>query len=74
MAPLANRFQPKTVHLHWLFADGPVALRGVESAASLCGKFNLERVEVTSFLEDATCSRCMELAKEEADAKEKAGT
>ena len=53
------------VHLHWLWTGGAAELRSIISAASLCGKFGLTREEVTSFIDDATCSRCKELAKKE---------
>jgi hypothetical protein len=53
------------VHLHWLWKKGPAELRGVSSAVSLCGRYGLERGEVTAFLDDASCKRCLELAKKE---------
>jgi hypothetical protein len=52
-----------TTHLHWLHAKGPPLLRGVTLAASLCGKVGLTRDQVTSFVEDADCKRCLELAR-----------
>ena len=55
-----------TTHLHWLYFQGPVALREVAIGLSLCGK-KLVRKDLTTFLEDADCPRCLELTKEEKD-------
>jgi hypothetical protein len=58
---------PETIHLHWLFAvpgctGGVAGLRGVTLGTSICGKYNLPRNELTAFIDDATCERCLEIA------------
>ncbi len=50
-----------TTHLHWLHAHGPKALAGVHRAAALCGQMDLPRETVTSFRDDCTCPRCLEI-------------
>lgn len=48
------------VHLHWLFRQGPSALRGVVTAITLCGR-KLPRARLTSHLDDTTCPQCQQI-------------
>jgi hypothetical protein len=50
------------VHLHWLWRQGPKALRNVMAAVGACGKISIPRSNVTSFPDDVTCPICKRLA------------
>lgn len=50
------------VHLHWLWRQGPAALRNVMAAVGACGKISIPRSHVTSFLDDTTCPICKRIA------------
>ena len=59
------------VHLHWLYDKGPSKLKETAEgrAYSMCGRTELRRDELTAYLDDTNCPRCVELATlEERDA------
>jgi len=46
------------IHLHWAWAKGPSAARGVTVGMALCGT-RVPASEFTSFREDTTCPKCL---------------
>jgi hypothetical protein len=55
------------VHLHWLYDSIPVkeaakALRETSSGFALCGESKLPNKQLTVFVDDTTCQRCLERA------------
>jgi hypothetical protein len=58
--------QPK-IHLHWLYDSFPVkeaakALRETSSGFALCGESKLPNKQLTVFVDDTTCAKCVQRA------------
>ncbi len=58
--------QPK-IHLHWLYESIPTkeaakTLRETSSGFALCGESKLPNRQLTVFVDDATCKKCLEKA------------